>query len=103
MWIYIYVSVCECILPVHMSMCVCMYVYRELVECDLEFDGMIIMKNSLKPESAPVITVLKNADIRTVMVTGKEALIIKCGTKEKCGCTSLVLNALVHYETYNPF
>lgn len=47
-------------------------VYRELVECDLEFDGMIIMKNSLKPESAPVITVLKNADIRTVMVTGKE-------------------------------
>ena len=94
-----HVNVCVCV-----CVCVCVYVYRELVECDLEFDGMIIMKNSLKPESAPVITVLKNADIRTVMVTGKEAVIseIKCGTKEKCGCTSLVLNALVHYETYNP-
>ena len=30
------------------------------------------MKNSLKPETTPVISVLKNANIRTVMVTGKE-------------------------------
>ena len=29
------------------------------------------MKNSLKPETTPVISVLKNANIRTVMVTGK--------------------------------
>ena len=42
------------------------------MECDLEFSGLIIMKNSLKPETTPVISVLKNANIRTVMVTGKE-------------------------------
>ena len=42
------------------------------MECDLEFGGLIIMKNSLKPETTPVISVLKNANIRTVMVTGKE-------------------------------
>ena len=48
--------------------CVC----RDMVECDLEFSGLIIMKNSLKPETTPVISVLKNANIRTVMVTGKE-------------------------------
>ena len=49
-----------------------MHVYRDMVECDLEFGGLIIMKNSLKPETTPVISVLKNANIRTVMVTGKE-------------------------------
>ena len=43
------------------------------MECDLEFSGLIIMKNSLKPETTPVISVLKNANIRTVMVTGKMA------------------------------
>ena len=42
------------------------------MECDLEFGGLIIMKNSLKPETTPVISVLKNSNIRTVIVTGKE-------------------------------
>ena len=51
--------------------CVCVCVHRDMVECDLEFGGLIIMKNSLKPETTPVISVLKNANIRTVMVTGE--------------------------------
>ena len=41
------------------------------VENNLEFCGLIVMKNALRPESAPVIATLNEANIRTVMVTGE--------------------------------
>ena len=43
---------------------------REQLECDLEFLGLLIMENRLKPESKPTIRHLTDAAIRTVMVTG---------------------------------
>ncbi|XP_073482483.1 probable cation-transporting ATPase 13A5 isoform X3 [Aquarana catesbeiana] len=43
---------------------------REEVEYDLFFLGFLIMENSLKPETKPVLHELKTANIRTIMVTG---------------------------------
>uniref|UniRef100_A0A8C4TXA7 ATPase cation transporting 13A2 n=1 Tax=Falco tinnunculus TaxID=100819 RepID=A0A8C4TXA7_FALTI len=43
---------------------------RDSVESSLTFLGFLVMKNVLKPESAPVIHLLRNASVRPVMVTG---------------------------------
>uniref|UniRef100_A0A8B9LRL9 ATPase cation transporting 13A2 n=1 Tax=Astyanax mexicanus TaxID=7994 RepID=A0A8B9LRL9_ASTMX len=40
------------------------------LERDMQFLGLLVMKNQLKPESAGVITTLRRAQIRPVMVTG---------------------------------
>ncbi|NWY68292.1 AT132 ATPase, partial [Erithacus rubecula] len=47
---------------------------RDSVESDLNFLGFLVMKNVLKPESAPVIQLLRSASIRPVMVTGDNML-----------------------------
>lgn len=46
-------------------------VERYLIESDLNFVGLLIMQNSLKPETTPIIQTLHNANIRTVMITGR--------------------------------
>lgn len=43
---------------------------REDMEQDLEFLGMIVLENRLKPETEPVIGVLKGAHLKIVMITG---------------------------------
>eukprot|EP00057_Strongylocentrotus_purpuratus_P007019 XP_011661493.1 PREDICTED: probable cation-transporting ATPase 13A3 isoform X1 [Strongylocentrotus purpuratus] len=45
-------------------------IQRDIVECDLEFAGLLIMQNKLKPATTPAITELNEANIRTIMVTG---------------------------------
>jgi magnesium-transporting ATPase (P-type) len=45
---------------------------REDVEHDLEFLGMIVLENRLKPETEPVICVLKGACMKIVMITGRK-------------------------------
>ncbi|XP_055952712.1 polyamine-transporting ATPase 13A3-like isoform X3 [Argiope bruennichi] len=47
---------------------------RDQVEKDLTFLGLLIMQNTLKPETTPVIKVLKDAKIRCVMVTGDNVM-----------------------------
>ncbi|XP_056364277.1 polyamine-transporting ATPase 13A2 [Oenanthe melanoleuca] len=47
---------------------------RDSVESGLSFLGLLVMKNVLKPESAPVIQLLRSANIRPVMVTGDNML-----------------------------
>ncbi|XP_069096791.1 polyamine-transporting ATPase 13A2 isoform X1 [Pleurodeles waltl] len=47
---------------------------RNSVENGLTFLGFLIMRNVLKPETTPVIHLLRNANIRTVMVTGDNML-----------------------------
>ncbi|NWH69809.1 AT132 ATPase, partial [Piaya cayana] len=47
---------------------------RDSAESGLTFLGFLVMKNVLKPESAPVIQLLRNANIRPVMVTGDNML-----------------------------
>ncbi|XP_042334293.1 polyamine-transporting ATPase 13A2 isoform X2 [Sceloporus undulatus] len=49
-------------------------VTRDSVENEMAFLGLLVMKNVLKPETAPVIHLLRNAEIRTVMVTGDNML-----------------------------
>lgn len=44
---------------------------RDQVETNLTFTGLLIMQNSLKPETTPIIKLLRRANIRTVMVTGE--------------------------------
>lgn len=43
---------------------------REEVESDLIFLGLIVLENKLKPETTPVISKLKEANLRLVIVTG---------------------------------
>ena len=47
---------------------------RESIEKDLEFLGLIILENRLKPQSAPTIKILNSANIRTIMCTGDNIL-----------------------------
>uniref|UniRef100_A0A8C3JSG6 ATPase cation transporting 13A2 n=1 Tax=Calidris pygmaea TaxID=425635 RepID=A0A8C3JSG6_9CHAR len=47
---------------------------RDSLESSLTFLGFLVMKNVLKPESAPVIHLLRNANIRPIMVTGDNML-----------------------------
>lgn len=43
---------------------------RAEVECDLVFDGFLVLLNCLKPETTHIIEELQMADLRTVMITG---------------------------------
>lgn len=43
---------------------------REEVERDLEFLGLVVLENRLKQPTASVITELREANIRVVMITG---------------------------------
>ncbi|XP_044148501.1 probable cation-transporting ATPase 13A5 [Bufo gargarizans] len=43
---------------------------REVVECDLTFLGLLLLENQLKPETTSVLDELREANIRSVMVTG---------------------------------
>lgn len=40
------------------------------MEKNLNFVGLIVMENKLKPETTPVINELREANIRCIMVTG---------------------------------
>ena len=62
------------ILPSNISWHKVQKLKRHQVEKDLTFLGLLIMQNTLKPETTPVIQELKNANIRTVMVTGDNLL-----------------------------
>ncbi|XP_069071492.1 probable cation-transporting ATPase 13A4 [Pleurodeles waltl] len=43
---------------------------REQVESDLEFLGLLVMENKVKPETKPALQELRNAQIRSIMITG---------------------------------
>ncbi|CAG2250705.1 Probable cation-transporting ATPase 13A3,Probable cation-transporting ATPase W08D2.5,Probable cation-transporting ATPase 13A4,Cation-transporting ATPase 13A2 [Mytilus edulis] len=49
-------------------------IQREQVEKGLTFLGFLVTENRVKPETTPVITQLRQANIRTVMVTGDNML-----------------------------
>lgn len=48
----------------------CVLLCRELIETNMDFLGLIIMQNKIKDETAGVLQQLREADIRSVMVTG---------------------------------
>uniref|UniRef100_A0A3P9BAR9 Polyamine-transporting ATPase 13A3 n=1 Tax=Maylandia zebra TaxID=106582 RepID=A0A3P9BAR9_9CICH len=47
---------------------------RDVIETNMEFLGLIIMQNKIKPETAGVLCELQRANIRTLMVTGDNML-----------------------------
>ncbi|XP_032872570.1 LOW QUALITY PROTEIN: probable cation-transporting ATPase 13A3, partial [Amblyraja radiata] len=57
---------------------------RSVIEANMEFLGLIMMQNKLKPRSIPVIRELQSAHIRTVMVTGDNMLTALSVARE-CG------------------
>ena len=57
---------------------------RDHIESDLDFHGFLIMQNKLKPETIGVIKELRQAAIRTVMVTG-DNLLTAINVARACG------------------
>ncbi|KAG2468428.1 AT133 ATPase, partial [Polypterus senegalus] len=57
---------------------------RDLIECNMEFLGLIMMQNKLKPQSVPVLEQLRKACIRTVMVTG-DSMLTAVSVARECG------------------
>lgn len=47
---------------------------REQLESDLDFLGLVLLENRLKPATTPVIDQLRRAAMRTIMVTGDNIL-----------------------------
>jgi hypothetical protein len=58
----------------------------EAVERDLEFLGLIVMQNKLKPESRPAIATLSRVGIRCVMVTGAPVPPVRRPAAHGTGC-----------------
>uniref|UniRef100_A0A8C4NML1 ATPase cation transporting 13A2 n=1 Tax=Dicentrarchus labrax TaxID=13489 RepID=A0A8C4NML1_DICLA len=54
------------------------------VEKDMQFLGLMMMKNLVKPESAKVINVLRLANLRSVMVTG-DNILTAVNVAKSCG------------------
>jgi cation-transporting ATPase 13A2 len=51
---------------------------RAALESNLEFLGLIVMENRLKPETTPVIDLLNRVNIRVIMCTGDNILTGLC-------------------------
>ncbi|XP_055933126.1 polyamine-transporting ATPase 13A3-like [Argiope bruennichi] len=62
---------------------------RDYLETELQFLGLVVFENKLKPETIPALNTLKDANIKSVMVTGDNLLTAvtvakKCGIVEEC-------------------
>ncbi|NP_001366550.1 polyamine-transporting ATPase 13A2 isoform 5 [Mus musculus] len=57
-------------LPIAPSLAAAQQLTRDTVERELSLLGLLVMRNLLKPQTAPVIQTLRKTGIRTVMVTG---------------------------------
>ncbi|XP_050535310.1 polyamine-transporting ATPase 13A3-like isoform X2 [Daktulosphaira vitifoliae] len=76
---------------------------REQAECDLTFLGLIILENRLKPESARVLSVLRSAGIRMIMVTG-DNMLTALSVARDCGIVLPSENVItVHGVTIPPY
>ncbi|XP_054723213.1 LOW QUALITY PROTEIN: polyamine-transporting ATPase 13A3-like, partial [Uloborus diversus] len=80
---------------------------REELECDLDFQGLIVLQNRLKPETIPTLKILKDADIRTVMVTGDNLLTAitvsrDCGMIEEFDSVIAVEASLIPGDPMHP-
>uniref|UniRef100_A0A8C8RTU3 ATPase cation transporting 13A2 n=1 Tax=Pelusios castaneus TaxID=367368 RepID=A0A8C8RTU3_9SAUR len=61
---------------------------RDAVESGMTLLGFLVMRNFLKAESAPVIHLLRNANVRTVMVTG-DNMLTAVNVAKNCGMVAL--------------
>ncbi|XP_022090337.1 probable cation-transporting ATPase 13A3 [Acanthaster planci] len=77
-----------------------MNIQRKNVEKELEFLGLMIMQNKLKPETKPVIEELNQANIRTVMITG-DNLLTAINVARKCGMCA-PQDKIIHVQAQMP-
>ncbi|KAL3862275.1 hypothetical protein ACJMK2_008256, partial [Sinanodonta woodiana] len=75
-------------------------IQREQVEKGLEFLGLLVMENRLKPTTRAVIKQLRDANIRTVMVTGDNILTALSVARE-CGMVD-VEESIILVQAYPP-
>lgn len=61
---------------------------REEIEKGMQFLGLLVMKNLVKPESAEVIEILRRAQMRTAMVTG-DNILTAVNVARNCGMMGL--------------
>ncbi|GLV38282.1 anne boleyn [Carabus blaptoides fortunei] len=61
--------------------------HRDELEKDLHFQGLIVLENQLKPETAGVIDTLKKAAIKVVMITG-DNIQTALSVARECGIVS---------------
>ncbi|XP_068601873.1 polyamine-transporting ATPase 13A2 [Brachionichthys hirsutus] len=59
-------------------------IQRSEVEKDMQFLGLLMMKNLVKPQSANAIHIMKLADLRTIMVTG-DNILTAVNVAKSCG------------------
>ncbi|KFM62159.1 putative cation-transporting ATPase 13A4, partial [Stegodyphus mimosarum] len=71
-------------LPENVSWEMALQLPREELEKDLQFLGLIILENSLKPETVPALNILRDANIRSIIVTG-DNLLTAITVGRKCG------------------
>ncbi|XP_058876833.1 polyamine-transporting ATPase 13A3, partial [Acipenser ruthenus] len=57
---------------------------REAVESGMDFLGLVVLQNKLKPQTPPVLAELRRAGIRTVMVTG-DSMLTAVSVAMECG------------------
>lgn len=62
--------------------------YREELEVGLNFLGFLLMENRLKPDTTQVISILKKAALRSVMVTG-DNIQTAISVARECGIVGL--------------
>ncbi|XP_059188921.1 cation-transporting ATPase 13A2 isoform X2 [Centropristis striata] len=61
---------------------------RAEVEKDMQFLGLLMMKNLVKPQSAEVINILRLAQLRSVMVTG-DNILTAVNVAKSCGMVGI--------------
>lgn len=57
---------------------------RDQIESDLDFYGLLVLQNAIKPETTGIINELTQAGLTTLMVTGDNLLTALCVAR-KCG------------------
>lgn len=71
---------------------------REEVEADLCFLGLVVLENRLKPQTTGVISVLRGANIRTVMVTG-DNMLTALSVARDCGIIPMGQRVIMVHST----
>lgn len=73
---------------------------RDEIERDLDFYGLLVMQNAIKPETEPVLNELAQANISTLMVTG-DNLLTALSVARQCGMIPK-LNRVIVVEAHEP-
>ncbi|XP_032970655.1 polyamine-transporting ATPase 13A2 isoform X4 [Rhinolophus ferrumequinum] len=85
-------------LPIAPSLEAAQQLTRDAVERELSLLGLLVMRNLLKPQTAPVIQALRNTCIRTVMVTG-DNLQTAVTVAQSCGMVGTQERLLIVHAT----